>query len=266
MNGNYSPVSTNRDRNPSTVGDQMETTTSPAPQTEQAEPSPGDANNNWNLRDVFVDMTIDDYDSAVKKGFRGTLAEWVEFLQGITQPMDAEALVALLPTRDEQPVQISDRDVENAAIKAAKVAVQYRTGPFVRLVMWMTAAFMFLLAAMGGAVAYVATNYTTTERVENIRPCALNQDGIEISGNRSYSYIDHSLFGYHWSTPNTLLTKTTLNVSMKGLTAVAITGGESKTVRRGEAEGGIMILPDADYYAFFSAGRATGVAYNVLCK
>jgi hypothetical protein len=125
---------------------------------------------------------------------------------------------------------------------------------------------LIAVTAMGGALAYVATTYHMAERVENNRPCVLNQEGIEVTGTRSYSYIDHSLFGYHWSTPDTLLTKTILNVSMKGLTVVAITNGESKTVRRGEAEGGILILPDADYYAFFSAGRATGVAYNVLCK
>jgi hypothetical protein len=261
----YNPVNITRDKPQTTVGDQMDTTTTAA-QTEEHTATPGDVNNNWNLRDVFVNMTVDDYDAAFKKGFKGTQEEWVEFLEGITHPVDPEAIAASIPAMEELPTQVSDRAVEKAATKAAKAAVQYRTGPFIRLIMYMTAAFMFLVTAMGGAVAYVATNYTTAERVENNRPCALNQEGIEISGTRSYSYIDHQLFGYHWSTPDTLLTKTVLNVSMKGLTVVAITNGESKTVRRGEAEGGVLILPDADYYAFFSAGRATGAAYNVLCK
>lgn len=243
---------------------------------ETSEPTPGQENHNWNLRDKLIGIPVEDYATAVRHGFMGSLVDWENYYDELVNgtpieelPVEADPahqIPADWPTPEPGPLVLPDASVKRACNKAARAARQYRTGPFVRLVLWLTTAFMLVVIAMGGALAYVVTNYTVSERVENQRPCALNQDGIELSGTRNYSYIDNNLFGFHWSRDETLLTKTILNVTMKGLTVVAITGGESKTVRRGEAEGGIMILPDADHYAFFSAGRATGVAYNVLCK
>lgn len=247
-------------------------TTATAPAEVISEPTPGQENNNWNLRDKLIGIAVEDYNTAVRHGFQGSETDWEVYYNELVYGTPVEDLTTELdppiPEADPEPglVVLPDPVVKQACTKAARAARQYRTGPFIRLVLWLTSAFMVFVIAMGGALAYVVSNYTVSQRVEYPRPCTLNQDGIELSGTRSYSYIDNALFGFHWSRNDTLITRTVLNVTMKGLTVVAITNGESKTIQRGEAVGGVMILPDADYYTFFSAGRATGAAYNVLCK
>jgi hypothetical protein len=244
------------------------------PITDVTEPTPGQENNNWNLRDKLIGIAVEDYSTALRHGFQGSETDWELYYNELVHGTPVEDLSTVLdppipdtwPEPEPGPLVVPDITVKRACNKAARAARQYRTGPFIRMVLWLTATFMFLVIAMGGALAWVVTNNTVSQRVENTRPCTLNQEGIELTGTRTYSYIDNTLFGFHWSRNDTLITRTVVNVTMKGLTVVAITKGESKTVRRGEAEGGVMILPDADYYAFFSNGRATGVAYDVLCK
>lgn len=269
MDPRYSPVRSTSDNNPNTTGDKMTDATLATPET-----TAGDINSNWNNRDRFEPLTAEDYSKAFKLGFVGTKDDWVMFLAQITQQpsivdgtnmMEVEDLAGMLPKR---PVSsIRDETVGSAAAKAAKMATKYRVNPFVRLVLWLM-SFIFIVLTVGTIMAaWIIENYTVSGRVIDNRPCELKQDGLEITGTRSYSYINNELFGFRWSRTSDINERTVVNVSMNGLTVVMQTNGEkSKTMRRGEGEGGIMILPKADYYAFYSNGRATGTTHGELCK
>lgn len=259
----YSPVRTKPE---------MTTQESEAP---SAELSAGDANHNWNLRDRLGG--IEDYEAAVKKGFVGSQEDWQQFLieceehnpvqhvavEGEPDPQVEEVLNHQIPPVSKPIPDVTMRLISH---KAAKVAIQYRSGPFVRLVLWLAAAFLVVLAALGAAAFQIYTKNVTHERIDRPVDCAISKDGVEITGKRNYSYINNTLGPYHWQNDETLLERTTVNVSMNGLTVVMITDGESKTLRRGQAEGGILILPKADYYTFFVNGKATGASYAELCK
>ncbi|ARV77473.1 hypothetical protein FDI21_gp238 [Pseudomonas phage Noxifer] len=231
----------------------------------------GEVNSNWNLRDKL--QVIEDYQTALKKGFIGSEEDWMDFLREIEElapelpeptPESATAPLDEAPQPALPPVpEVTMRLISH---KAAKKAKRYRSGPFVRLVLWLTAFFLMTITIVGLVGYDVYTKNVVRERIDRPVPCSLNKEGIEITGTRNYSYIDNRFAGYHWSNDETLLERTTLNVSMNGLTIVAITDGESKTIRRGQAEGGILILPKADYYTFFINGKATGASYGDLCK
>jgi hypothetical protein len=251
--------------------------TKPEMSTQEQEPTgieltAGEANSNWNLRHRLHE--IEDYPTAVKKGFIGSDLDWEAFRQEIGEPVDPGAPepepVAIDPQTDHQipptNTPIPDLAVKLASTKASKINTVYRTGPFVRLVLWLAAAFLVVLTALGLAFFQIYTKAVTHERIDRPVDCAINKDGVEITGKRNYSYINNSFGPYHWQNDETLLERTTVNVSMNGLTVVMITDGESKTLRRGQAEGGILILPKADYYTFFVNGKATGASYAELCK
>lgn len=271
MTRNYNPVArTDRELSPHTAGEQMDTVQDQS--ADNAGQTAGNQNHNWNLRDKFENMQPEEYDLAVKHGFRGTQEEWVAFLDGITQ-VDMSALIGIrMPpcwqgTEEQEPAPVSDAEMRIAAAKASRANVHYRTGPFVRLVLWLTALFVLVLAATVATIGWVYENKVVSKRVVDHRPCYLKQDGIEVTGDRSYSYINNELYGLRWSTIDTLYERTEVKVTMKGMTVVAITPDKkSKTLWRGEGEGGILILPEADYYAFFINGRATSVAYSALCE
>lgn len=258
----YSPVRTTKEMNTATED------------TNVAELSAGDNNKNWNLRDKLQE--IEDYPTAVRKGFVGSEEDWDTFRREIEVPigeLEPTSPEPGLAPIDGEPANhvtqarpIPDVTMRLISHKAAKKAKKYRSGPFVRLVLWLTAFFLTVITIVGLVGYDVYVKNVVRERIDRPVPCSLNKDGIELSGTRNYSYIDNRILGWHWSNDDTLLEKTTLNVSMNGLTVVAITDGESKTIRRGQAEGGILILPKADYYTFFINGKATGASYGDLCK
>jgi len=249
----YSPVRTN----PLTNTTQQE--------HNPVEPSAGVANNNWNLRDRLNERMS--YNDAVRKGFVGTEQEWREFL---TDCKDHEPA----PTQDTKPqepavqpaVPIPDLIVRLASHEASRLTVVHRSGILVRLTLCLLTALLLMIIAVGAAFMNVYTRNVTHERLERPVPCSINKDGLEITGTRNYSYMNHTFGPYHWHSDDTVVEKTIINASMNGLVVVAITDGVSKTLRRGQAEGGILILPKADYYTFFSNGKATGASYAELCK
>lgn len=120
-------------------------------------------------------------------------------------------------------------------------------------------------ALMGGNWYY--NQVVTTQRVVNERPCHFEGNGLELTGTRSYSYLSNEAHGYQWHSNTGVAEKTVLNVPYSGLTVVAIhLDRPAEVVVRGKGEGGIAILPNAEYYAFFSDNKAGAVHYSALCK
>ena len=253
MNGGHSPVIMKRDQNVVDVDNHV--TVAEAEAGDDA-PNHGTKNKNWNLSGQLRELMVEEYDHAVKIGFVGTLAEWEQYFEDLHQSIADQLLTA----------PVDDKQVAKAAVKAAKINTKYRMHPFFKAVLLFTTLFTILFTVAGAGATYLVSKAETGKRVVDHRPCKLEKDGVSIKGERSYSYVYKELFGIRWLEVDKISERTEVDVSFSGLTAVAISGDDSKTIIRGKGEGGILILPSAQYYVFMTEGRATSVTYNNLCE
>lgn len=253
MNGGHSPVILKGDRK--AVHEDDTTTVAEATENNIA-PNHGAMNRNWNLSDQLRELAIEEYEQALKLGYVGTRTEWEQYFEDLHQFVGNGLLTA----------PIDDKQIAKAAGKAVKITVKYRMHPFLKAVLFFTSIFSIVLTLAGGGGAYLVSTAQTGKRVVDHRPCKLEKDGVTINGVRSYSYLYKELFGIRWLEVDKISERTEIDVSFAGLTAVAISGDDSKTIIRGKGEGGVLILPSAQYYVFMTEGRATSVTYNNLCE
>ena len=173
----------------------------------------------------------------------------------VTTTFDATALSRDTPQDTPQ----DPTDTPQAPVRASVPA-------YIRLVGWMMTGFLVLFTALvlGGYWLY---EQKVTARVVDTRPCGLTTERMSLTGVREYSYLDNSLFNYHWHDRSEVDVTTRLNVPFDGLTVVAIQADTSyEALKRGDGEGGVLILPTAHHYVFYNNGNVAAITDAALCK
>lgn len=162
------------------------------------------------------------------------------------------------------PLLLSGKETDTAA-KVESPPLP-RPSAYIRLLGWMVSVILitFCALAVGGFWLY---EQKVTQRVVDARPCGLKTEKMELTGVREYSYLNNSLFQYNWHDRSKVNIQTRINVPFDGITVVAIQADTTyEVLNRGEGEGGVLSLPPAHHYVFYSKGNVAAITDTAICK
>lgn len=128
--------------------------------------------------------------------------------------------------------------------------------------------FVLTLLAMSGTLAYKVQDLPREYKVDN-RPCHFVDEakGIELTGNRAYSYYQRELFGIQFRSADEVKAKTTFEVNGTEMTVIGTGPGTwwSKYIGMGSV-GKHEPLPDAETYTFVIGKKAVAVDSKAFCR
>lgn len=148
--------------------------------------------------------------------------------------------------------------------KLGKRRIMYRVGIAFS---WLAFILMLVLAAAGfyGYQAYKRD--VTTGYAVDYRPCSVELDnGIVLTGERSYSYSYNELFGQRWRDNSSVVEKTTLKADATPAVFIEHTGLNWKKTVASQGEMGVVRLGNAEQYTIIKNGGIAVISYHKLCK
>lgn len=182
--------------------------------------------------------------------------------QAVVQPDDnqanvtAEYLKNLTPQRD--PGQEARVRLQNRA-KKIKVTMA-------RIYMGFT---LMVFIALAAVVYYGYDQYKTSAvRYVDYRPCQYvnEKHGVEITGRREFSYMQHSILGIQIRDSKAIDEKTQIDVRGDAMTIVGMNGKEWWSVFVDMGERGIQMLNPAETYIVTTKGKAAVIDYAAFCR
>lgn len=128
---------------------------------------------------------------------------------------------------------------------------------------------LLLFAAVGGVGYYGHQQYMASgTRYTDYRPCSYvdEKHGVEITGRRSYSYMQHSIFGFQFRDMRKVNEQTQIDIKGNSITIVGLTPEGWWASYVDEGERGIEILKPANSYVFTTLEKAAVVDYSSFCR
>ena len=128
---------------------------------------------------------------------------------------------------------------------------------------------LVIFIGIGGVVKYGHMQYVESgSRYSDYRPCKYENEkhGVTITGRRSYSYMQHSVFGFQFRDTSKVDEQTQIDVAGDSITVVGLSPENWWTIYVGPGERGIQILKPAQTYVFTTDEKAAVVNYNDFCR
>lgn len=173
--------------------------------------------------------------------------------------MTARDFGALSPMRPDRDPGIAARDRMKARAHTVK-KVMIRTYMLVTLAVF---------AAIGGSGYWGYKQYMASGiRYTDYRPCSYidEKHGVEITGRRTYSYMQHSVLGFQFRDMRKVNEQTQIDIKGNSITIVGLTPEGWWASYVDEGERGIEILKPASSYVFTTLKKAAVVDYNSFCR
>jgi hypothetical protein len=128
---------------------------------------------------------------------------------------------------------------------------------------------LVIFLGIGGLAKYGHMQYVESGmRYSDYRPCKYENEkhGVVITGRRSYSYMQHSVFGFQFRDMSKVDEQTQIDVTGDSITVVGMSPENWWSLYVGPGERGIQILKPAQTYVFTSDKKAAVVNYNDFCR
>lgn len=140
-------------------------------------------------------------------------------------------------------------------------------------VKWTVIGLLLVTLAAVGATGYYGYDKQTRSYVSNDRTCELkinpdSKNEWSITGKRTYSFPERSIFGVSYHLKSEVETRTQIDVQGKAMVIVGLQeDGKWKAITIGTGEHGIAILPKGKTYIFTVDGKEAAVVSSAsFCK
>lgn len=135
-----------------------------------------------------------------------------------------------------------------------------------RTYMFFITLIILLIAAAVGYVYYEMTK--PGKRFTDYRSCSYvdEKNGIELTGQRRYSYLERSLFGVQFRQSKDTLEQTELNVRGTAMSVVGLRDGGWYSSFVGTGEKGVEILKPSELYIVTMGSKVAVFEYEQFCQ
>lgn len=170
----------------------------------------------------------------------------------------------------DKSIALNDEQARDAGIACReKLSLKQKAITRARAI-WQFIKVLFVMSLLGmsGALAYKVNDLPRKYQVDN-RPCHFVDEakGIELTGNRAYSYYQRELFGIQFRTKDEVQAKTTLEVTGNEMMVLG-TGPDiwwAKHIPMGSV-GKFEPLAEAETYTFVIGKKAVAVDSKAFCR